>query len=146
MTIVKFSRYIPSFYKIPATRFIVVGISNFLITFITYSSALLFFNFQVSYIMAVSAALIFTTFMNISHVFSKNLNLKRVVLYGLYYLFYSFCSYKVVELLIVEFKINAILSLLFTIAIITPIHFLFSRWLINFSVLGSPKRHNLKAK
>ena len=134
------------FYRRPSARFIVVGICNFIITLSTYSLALLFFNFKVSYIIGFSAALLFTTLMNINHVFSKHLNVKRVISYASYYIFYSFCSYKIVELLINEFNFDEIFSLLLTIALITPIHFLLSRLLINFSVLGSSKRHNSEAK
>lgn len=122
-----------SIYRAPGARFIFIGLCNFKVTFITYTIALSFFSFKFAYILGFIAALIFTTLMNIKHVFSRDLTSKKAIFYGFYYFCYSFLSYKIVELLIEEFQINEIISLVLTIVAVTPCHFLFSRWLISFA-------------
>ena len=69
--------------RAPGARFIFIGLCNFKVTFITYTIALSFFSFKIAYILGFIAALIFTTLMNIKHVFSRDLTSKKVIFYGM---------------------------------------------------------------
>lgn len=118
-------------YKRTSLRFVVVGASNFLITYIVYMIALSFVNYHVAYFIGLAVALVFTTILNIRHTFSRNLSFKSSTGYGIYYLLYSYASYKIVELLVENLSIDERIALLVAIIIATPIHFLLSRKLVS---------------
>ena len=130
-------------YQGPIVRFLAVGGANFLVTYAVYLAALLVVEYRFAFGIAFVTGLIFTSTLNIRHAFTEHLTVPVLLVYGIYYLVYSFVNLRTTEILVENYGVDAKWALLLSLTVLTPVHYLLSKALVkrfqSFGNAGSSK-------
>lgn len=118
------------YYQFPIVRFLAVGVSNTVIVYGVYLLALLWMGFRPAYWCAFGVGLIYLSILNIHHTFSRALNPVALTVYGIYYFCYALVNVSLIAMLIERYSVAPAWAPLSTIVVLTPIHYLLSKYLI----------------
>jgi putative flippase GtrA len=117
-------------YKIPSIRFLIVGGTNFFVTYAVYLAVLLVLNYAMAFSISFVAGLIFTSVLTIRHTFAAQLTMARVAVYGAYYLLYFAANFGLIKMLVEGYDMDVKWAPLLSLAALTPVHFLLSKALV----------------
>ncbi len=124
-------------YLFSVVRFVIIGGSNFFLTYVVYLISLQFVVYTYAFLIALVAGLLWTSILTIRHAFLARLTVLRIVIYGSYYLAYSYANLSFITMLIENFGVDERWAPLISLTVLTPVHFLLSKVLVaSFSRLG----------
>lgn len=110
-------------------RFVAVGASNLILTYIVYLLFLLILQPVPSILIATGAGIVYTMTLNIKLAFRKELHPLVLSASFIYYAIYAATYAILLDLVIQHFSVSAILAPIPVLFVTLPIHFVCARWL-----------------
>jgi putative flippase GtrA len=111
-------------------RFLLVGISNTLITFAVYEVLLFVADYQTAFTISFVTGLVFTALLNVRVVFAKKLHPITVTTFAVYYLAYYFVNMAALYLVVDIAGVPEAIAPVLTLIVLTPLNFLCARQVI----------------
>jgi putative flippase GtrA len=111
-------------------RFLAVGASNLILTYLVYLGGLRFVPPVASILIAVVVGLVYMALLNIRVVFKRDIHVVVLIATIVYYVFYGLAYAALLDLAIRRFSVPAQLAPLPILCVVLPIHFLISRLII----------------
>ncbi|NEN84300.1 GtrA family protein [Paenibacillus elgii] len=109
-------------------KFLIVGITNTLITYLAYLFLLLFFKYQIAYSISYILGIAFSYILNTIIVFKSSISVKKILFYPIVYIIQYLINVALLSYFVnyVNEKIAPILIIVITI----PITFLLSKFIL----------------
>lgn len=111
-------------------RFLLVGATNTLFSYLLYLLLLTFLNYLPAYSLAYCAGIIFSYFLNVHFVFKQHANLASFLKFPLVYLIQYALGAFTLWLLVGKIGMSAALAMLASIIVTIPVTFLSSRFVL----------------
>lgn len=110
-------------------RFLLVGVSNLLLTYIVYLFALMAVRPAAAMLLASAVGIVYSSITSINFVFSRAIRVPVLLAMASYYVVYSVVSAVLVELVARHTGIPAPFAPLPVLCVTVPVHFVCSRFL-----------------
>ena len=111
-------------------RFLLVGLSNTLVTYVAYLILLPFMPYLYAYTIAYCAGVLNSYFMSVFFVFRKKVSLRSFLKFPLVYVTQYFLGWSILWLLVGRLGIGPAWAMAVVIAVTVPITFLSSRFVL----------------
>jgi putative flippase GtrA len=114
-------------------RFIIIGVSNVIFTYIVYLLANIVAAYTVAFTVSFSFGILFSAYWNSRYSFSTRLTVGRLAVFTFVCLINYFIGLAILKLLVETFDVHEAVAPLLTIAVMVPISFVGTR----FALVGS---------
>ena len=111
--------------------FLIVGLSNTALTYVTYLGLLQVLHYAWAYTGAFLVGLIFTGLLNIRVTFARHPTFAVWIVFAAYYTIYWFCSIALLRLLVDGLSVPEAYGPLVMLPIVVPINFVITRMIVH---------------
>jgi putative flippase GtrA len=111
-------------------KFVVVGLINTGTTYLIYVALLMFFNYQITYLISYISGIFISYILNTYFVFKTNFSWKSLLSFPLVYVVQYIVGSVVVGLIVELDLVSKVIAPIIATIILIPVTFIFSKWIL----------------